>query len=756
MKSANSYNNNGSVSLLISMLIAITFSFHVYPQNQNNVKVIADKYKIQQWEKVNIKATLDQNNANVDYTFFINNERIQGINTSELKDYEFLELGNYLVKINARFNTGDDVGNFILTDSITINVRKVDLVVDPQSVFTGDVVTFRLGYKLPENNVRYRFHFGDNTRSEWKSDTKTTHEYEHNGRYNVYAEIGRFDGTTPYETIKSESKRVEVRIKPSYKVSLTASSYVTVDEKIKFVATPIINVPNQDLRIQIDFGDGTKEMIRANEQIERSYSYKTTGIYYAHAKMFNSEEEMLATSETLKINVNEIVISEEDISLKVTPPEVVTNEEVKFEIEFPQQYVNIRYRFYYGNGIEPSPWLSRAISTYKYENPGNYTVHAEIGRFGVNSINSLVESKTKQVVVNPTYRVYLSGAHSIQVDQANRFIANVSTNAVNQNFKYHFDFGDNTKSEFQIENNIEHSYRKAGTYRARVELTTNEGLLLAESNVINVKVQELIIPPESLSFIVTPMEVNADEAVILRLQLSNQYQNLKYRFYYGEDLQPSPWLEVSESSYKYNRPGLYAVFAAIGRFDGDSIYALINSKTKYVKVNPFIEVNLSAETSAGVDEEITFKAEAITNIENPDFRYIFDFGDSYNTEPQKENTTTHSYNKTGKYDVTVKLLDSQGIVLNSHILRIQIEENNQLLIILIILSSLAAGTIIIKHLINPKISITSQTDIGRQAVSNVRDTLIGLTIRINKNLKDSKSYLITVNKKLVNNSRRDK
>jgi len=740
----------------LPILFVISLSMNLHPQIQRRVNLTSDKYEIQQWERVNIKASLNFNGINTSYRFLINNKQVTvGVNNNQIKNYEFKNTGTFTVKVLAKSNPNQEINNPTLTDSITIIVRKVELFINPPEVFTGDKVSIKLGYKLPENYVKYRFYFGDNSQSEWLNESITNHAYEHNGSYRVYAEIGKFDGATLYDKIQSDIKRIKVNIKPSFNVSLSAISYATVDQNITFTATPITNVPDQNFRFQFDFGDGTPEIIKSSRQIK--HSYRNTGTYYARVRLIKSEEQVLATSESIKIIVKDLVIPEESVSLAVTPVEVLTNEEVKFKLHIQAEYGNLRYRFYYGAGLPPSPWLEIPESSYRYEQPDIYKVYAEVGRFDGDSVYPLVRSNPKQVKVNPYYKVNLSAKKSVQVDEIITFTALTSTNAKNNNFRYIFNFGDNTETTSQPEKVIDHSYTKTGTYNASVNLITSAGLLLAESNVVSINVQDLVIPQQSISLIVNPTEAETDEEVIFKLLLQNEYQNLKYRFHYGEGLQPGPWHDTPESKYSYQRSDTYEVFAEIGRFDGDSVYTLATSETKRVKVNPFIDVKLFAEPSANVDEEITFKAEAITNIENPDFRYLFDFGDSHYSEPQQENTAIHHYNKKGKYNASVKLLNARGKILKSGNLLINVDEpDNLLLYILIALGVLLGSSFMIKYLFTSKIKFTSHYDEGEQAMTKEKDNLIEMKIRINPNTSEAKFQLDIPEKKLLDKIRREK
>jgi len=104
----------------LSILIVISFSFYLIPQNQPQVSLTADRVDIQQWERISFKATLNYDDPRPSYIFYINNEQNTiGVFNNELRDYEFQETGSFIIKVLVRSR------NNLLTDSLRINVRKV-------------------------------------------------------------------------------------------------------------------------------------------------------------------------------------------------------------------------------------------------------------------------------------------------------------------------------------------------------------------------------------------------------------------------------------------------------------------------------------------------------------------------------------------------------------------------------------------------------------------------------------------------------
>ncbi len=735
-------------------LLSLTTSA-LLPQEKPRVTLTADRTEIQQWEKVSFTATLNFDDSRAYYIFYINNEQIPGHNntSNELRNYEFQATGSFLITVNLKSSLGQLTRLTSLSDSIRINVRKVSLNISPREIFTDEKVTFKLGYQLPENYVKYRFHFGDNSQSEWLEESITTHAYKHNGNFKAYCEIGKFDGESMYSSIQSEIQPVRVKIKETFEVTLSVITYATVDETITFRANPITNSPNQQFNYLFDFGDGTQTQRQSNREI--NHSYNNRGNYKASVALFARNGDILAKSEIVVINVNDLILPQGSTSFVVDPLQSVTGEKISFRFAVQSDNKNLRYRFHYGKNIEPSQWLKINESDYIYERPGVYRVYGEIGRFDGETVYTILEMESRQVNIKPKYSIQLSTETQTIVDKPLTFKAVVETNDENPVLRYKFDFGDQTQTVTSAGNKVKHLYSKEGTYRARVSLYSRQGELLAESQVVNIMVQNIVIPSDSIVFEVQPDEVFINEDVFFNVKLVEQNDNFRFRFFDGQNSAPGPWLDVPESIHKYDKPDVYKAYAEIGRFDGDSVYSISRSDTRQVVVNNRdFGIQLSADTSAISEGTVKLIAEVFTNTGERDFLFVFDFGDGQRSDLQQENTTTHNYQSNNNYNATVRLLNRQGEVLAAASLLIIVPpSNNILIIILIALGGLAGSSIAIKYLIKPKFNFKPKTDLGKQSISKEKEGLIDITVRINPNL-DQSEISPNISKKLVEKVKR--
>jgi len=740
-----------NVRFLLIILILISATAAILPQNPPGITITADRIDIQQWESVTLKATLlNYQDRNVYYIFTINNKQIYSDNNqrNEVKTDEFPTTGSFVARVQVRSR------NYPLSDSLIINVRKVNLSVSPKEVFTDEKVTFKLGYQLPENYVKYRFHFGDNSQSEWLNESITTHTYKRNGNFRAYCEIGKFDGESMYASIQSEIKPVQAKIKETFEVKLSVISYTTVDETITFTADPITNSSNQQFSYLFNFGDWTTTGRQSSREINHSYNKR--GNYKAGVTLFARNGDVLAKSEVVVINVNDLVLPQGSTSFIVEPLQTVTGESVSFRFVIRSDNKNLRYRFYYGQNIEPSRWLNINESEYIYERPGVYQVYGEAGRFDGETVYSILKSEPQQVKIKPKYSVQLSTETQTTVDMPLTFKAVVETNDENPVFRYKFDFGDLTQTALMPGDEVQHAYSKEGTYKARVMLYSRQGEPLAESPAVNVIVQNIFIPSDSIVFMVQPDEVFINEDVFFNVKLMEQNENFRFRFFYGQNLEPGSWLDVPESIYRYDKPDAYDAYAEVGSFDGDSVYLIGRSEPRHIVVkNRDFEIQLSADTSGISGGKVVFKADVFTNTHEEEFLYLFDFGDGLRTDLQQANTATHNYQSNNNYTVTVRLLNRQGEVLAASSLLIMVPPSNNILIfILIALGGIAGGSLAVKYLIRPKLNLKPKTDLGKQSISKEREGLVDITVRINPNFNQAKSSQNMDKEKLIEKVKR--
>lgn len=307
----------------------------------------------------------------------------------------------------------------------------------------------------------------------------------------------------------------------------------------------------------------------------------------------------------------------------------------------------------------------------------------------------------------------------------------------------------NALNEFSI---IFSQFNSVGSYHFGVEVKV-AGLNELLRDTIRIEV-------DSIDINVHPTEIDIGEEVKFEVSFNSFAENTRFRFFYGNNIPPSDWNWL-ESSYIYELPGTYTVYAELGKFDGDDPYATYQSRKKLVKVNEPYEIELTSDkSSAEVGEEITFTA--YSNTDRRDVKYLFFLGRATLTGSPRQNSIKHIFNEPNNYTVRVQLLSASNQLLASASTTIEIFEPapledpfpDWLLYVLIGVGAALIGSASLKWYFKPNITLHPNIDPGRQSLSNDSDLSIELELRIKFELLNSKYHIDTQDEKLIISIRR--
>jgi hypothetical protein len=141
-------------------------------------------------------------------------------------------------------------------------------------------------------------------------------------------------------------------------------------------------------------------------------------------------------------------------------------------------------------------------------------------------------------------------------------------------------------------------------------------------------------------------------------QLSQRYQNLKYRFVFG-DGSDTGWQDEARATHSYRTANSFKAYVDIGVFSNGSVKQAGGSARESIKVTEpprpaTVGVRLSA-TPASIEsgKPVAFTARA--SVRSPNAKYRFDFGDKSVTAWQENPSATHRYRVAGKYSARVEL-----------------------------------------------------------------------------------------------------
>ena len=225
----------------------------------------------------------------------------------------------------------------------------------------------------------------------------------------------------------------------------------------------------------------------------------------------------------------------------------------------------------------------------------------------------------------------------------------------NQKYTITLQFGDGTQIQTHATQVI-HPYRAPGNYRYSISVTSSDKGSPTSSR----------IPPVTLS--ATPTAVSINQSVVFSAQLSENYQNIRYRFVFADGSQTN-WQDSPQTKHEYAAPKTYLAYVDIGKPVGGSVRRIGGSARKAIDVTqavtpPKVSVNLTAKPVKVEERQIvSFTARVTSNTTN--VRYRFVFGDKTPaTEWQVNAQTRHRYLAAGNYSarVDVRVVNNRSAV----------------------------------------------------------------------------------------------
>ncbi len=189
------------------------------PQTQG-VKLIADRTQAYTGEQFRFTLSPSEavlNNAIKIFFDFGDGNRIEREPGTYVVTHRYKDAGHYtVIAIIRSVPTVTHVAPIpAIENTVDVQVDNVPLKVDPVNTETGETITFEVGFRTDDPQIRYRFVFGDNSPpSEWISDPITTHRYSSSGSYHTYAEIATRSDTSVVPLARSIARTVTISLKP--------------------------------------------------------------------------------------------------------------------------------------------------------------------------------------------------------------------------------------------------------------------------------------------------------------------------------------------------------------------------------------------------------------------------------------------------------------------------------------------------------------------------------------------------------------
>lgn len=199
----------GSVRKAIEVTQAVT-------SPKVSVNLTAQPVRVEERQVVSFTARVGANNPDVRYRFVFGDKTpATEWQVSPQTKHRYAAAGNYSAQVNVRVMNNQSGVQSVSSSPLLIEVKAttkpvVSLTANPTSVVENLPVFFRAEIDSPNQNIRYRFDFGDGSGpTAWTGNAVETHAYSRAGNYAPCVEIGRTTNGL-INAIASSARRVTV------------------------------------------------------------------------------------------------------------------------------------------------------------------------------------------------------------------------------------------------------------------------------------------------------------------------------------------------------------------------------------------------------------------------------------------------------------------------------------------------------------------------------------------------------------------
>ena len=187
------------------------------PPPKPTVCLNAKPVKVEPRQLVSFIAEVVSNDPNIGYRFSFGDQTpVTDWQVNSAARHRYLAPGNYQARVEVRVGNNRSGVQTVRSRPLSIEVKTaaaqpgVRLSATPASVGENVPVFFRATLNSRDQDIRYRFDFGDGSGpTGWTAKAFETHAYARAGKYSPYVEIGR-DTIGTISAIASSGKQVTV------------------------------------------------------------------------------------------------------------------------------------------------------------------------------------------------------------------------------------------------------------------------------------------------------------------------------------------------------------------------------------------------------------------------------------------------------------------------------------------------------------------------------------------------------------------
>jgi hypothetical protein len=331
---------------------------------------------------------------------------------------------------------------------------------------------------------------------------------------------------------------------------LTERDHVQIGELIRFTLTP--ESLSKSFEFKLTYGDRTDDIKKIGTS-SILHGFSTAGSFTVSVWPATGEHFYPLDSITIQVD---------SVELTINPENVFVGQDVKISTKFETTY-RVVFRFFSNDDLPLSDWSNSPVTNYKFLNEGTYTIYAKIGQRFSSGVSQIVSSIKREVRVLPITINLTADKRLINVNDSVTF--SVSTNPENKNFKYLFNFDDQTREKLTADSTIKHTFLNPGNYDVNVQLFLDNKILTYRATV-NIRVDPSIPPiltdTEVVQLSADKNNILTGNIIVFTATTNNQRSGLTYLFYTGDRNKPVSTLKDT-IHYAYSDSGNYIAYVQV-------------------------------------------------------------------------------------------------------------------------------------------------------------------------------------------------
>jgi PKD repeat protein len=541
----------------------------------------------------------------------------------EVVEHIYTAYGSYLATLTVR----DDQGG-VNSTGVLITVRNqpptADLVVDPSSAYTGEVVTFNASNSSdPENQIsQYFWSFGDGASA---TGAIVTHVYDDDGVYTVRLTVVDEDSATAY----GEISITILNRPPKAKAEASPLEVLTLEE-VTFTGTGSHDDDGHVLWYRWDFGDGSTSY---GGTVVHSFS--DDGTYSVILTV--TDDDGSEASTTVEVTVgNRAPIS-------IAGPDQTTRTGIPLRLDGRASYdvdgTIVLYKWEFGDGET----ATGSVVTHAFPTSKSFMVWLEVtdddGATARSNLTVAVENVKPVARITGTFTV-LSG-EEVKLDGSSSYDLDGTI------VDYLWDLGDGSSDVGRV---VQHTYADVGTYIVTLTVEDDGEVTGGLKDTTQVTVTVLNRLPRAVAS-TTSTKLPTGETLELDGTGSSDPDGKVevYTWIFGDgSVAYGPRV-----THVYDDNGIFMVVLTVADDDGGT-----DSTSLFIQV----ENRPPLAAIQGAEEVLTlthidFTAEGSLDSDGYIDGYFWDFGDGNGANGWN---VSHTFASAGNYTVRLTVIDDDG------------------------------------------------------------------------------------------------